>query len=75
MSRLLTDLMKIYSNSEQKYGGGQYDILDVKLQRFFDYCSKINLPREGFHHTFSIMLKGRAQEFYYDKISGRSYDF
>lgn len=30
-NRPLTDLMKIYSRDEQKYGGLEYDIIDVKL--------------------------------------------
>jgi hypothetical protein len=67
--------MKIYSNDDKKYGGEEYDILDVKLQVFYDCCSKIGLPDTQYYSAFSIMLKGRASNFYYDKLSGRSYDF
>jgi hypothetical protein len=74
-SRLLTDLMKVYSQDDRKYGGDQYDVLDVRLQVFYDCCTKIGLGQDQYHLAFSIMLKGRAAEFYYDKLAGRSYDF
>jgi len=75
-AKLLTDLMKIYNDDDdKKYGGEEYDILDVKLQVFYDCCSKIGLPDTQYYSAFSIMLKGRASNFYYDKLSGRSYDF
>jgi hypothetical protein len=67
--------MKIYNNDDKKYGGEEYDILDLKLQVFYDCCSKIGLPDTHYYSAFSIMLKGRASNFYYDKLSGRSYDF
>jgi hypothetical protein len=67
--------MKIYNQDDKKYSGEEYDILDIKLQVFYDCCTKVGLPDTQFHLAFSIMLKGRASAFYYDKISGRSYDF
>jgi hypothetical protein len=42
-TKLLTDLMKIYNNDDKKYGGEEYNILDIKLQIFYDCCSKIGL--------------------------------
>lgn len=72
--KLLTELMKIYKD-DKKYGGEEYDILDAKLQVFYDYCSKIGLQPPQFYVAFSAMLKGKAADFYYDKIAGRSYDF
>ena len=35
--------MKIYTNDDHKYGGEEYDILDDKLQVFYNYCTKIGL--------------------------------
>jgi hypothetical protein len=61
--------------NKKKYGGGQYDILDVKLQILYDYCTKIRLDKTQFHLAFLSMLKERALDFYYDKISGRLYEF
>ena len=37
--------------------------------------SKIGLLETQYYSAFSIMLKGRASNFYYDKLSDRSYDF
>jgi len=67
--------MKIYNNDDKKYSREEYDILDVKLQVFYDYCSKIRLLDTQYYSTFSIMLKGRVSNFYYDKLSSRLYDF
>jgi hypothetical protein len=38
--------MKIYNDDDKKYGGEEYDILDIKLQIFYDYCLKIGLSEE-----------------------------
>jgi hypothetical protein len=67
--------MKIYNNDNKKYRGEEYDILDIKLQIFYDYCLKIGLSEAQYHYVYSAMLKGRASFFYYDKIIGRMYDF
>jgi hypothetical protein len=72
ITKPLTDLSKLYHNDDKKYGGEEYDVLDSKLQIFYHYCNKIGLDQ--CHHAYSIMLKGRASEFYYDKSFG-SYDF
>ena len=42
-TKLLTDLMKVYNNNDKKYGGELYDILDIKLQVFYDCCNKVKL--------------------------------
>ena len=68
--KLLTELMKVYRD-DKRYGGEEY----VKLQIFFDYCGKIGIDEGHFHNAFSTMLKDKASLFYYDKISGRKYDF
>ena len=54
--------MKIYSNNNKKYGGEVYDILDTKLQVFYDCCSKIGLPEDQHYNAYSVMLKGRASK-------------
>jgi hypothetical protein len=33
-------LAKLYSNQDDKYGGDTFDILDAKLQIFYDRCNK-----------------------------------
>jgi hypothetical protein len=67
--------MKIYNNNNKKYKGEEYNILDIKLQIFYDCCSKIRLSEAQHHYTYSAMFKGHASFFYYDKIVGRIYDF
>jgi hypothetical protein len=42
---------------------------------FFDYYIKVGLANNQFHLAFSIMLKGQASAFYYNKISRQLYDF
>jgi hypothetical protein len=42
---------------------------------FFDCYIKVGLANNQFHLAFSIMLKGRASAFYYNKISKQLYDF
>ncbi len=39
----ITSLIKIYTNQDDKYRGGIYDILDVKLQVFYDYRNKAGI--------------------------------
>jgi len=72
--KLLVELVKLYSN-EMKYTGEIYDILDVKLQIFYDCCRKIGIPKDQLHEAFSVMLRGRAHSFYYDKVTNRKYNF
>jgi hypothetical protein len=73
--KLITDLMKIYNNNDKKYSGELYDILDVKLQVFYNCYNKVGLPEAQYHNAFSVMLKDEASNFYYSKITGRPYDF
>jgi hypothetical protein len=68
-------MMKIYASDDKKYGDKEYNILDIKLQVFFDCYIKVGLANNQFHLAFSIMLKGRASAFYYNKIFRRLYDF
>jgi hypothetical protein len=67
--------MKIYNDNDKKYKREEYNILDIKLQIFYNYCLKIRLLKEQYHYVYSAMLKGRASFFYYNKIIGRIYDF
>ena len=75
ISKQLADLMKIYNGNEKKFGGEMYDILDTKLRIFRDCCEKVGIPKTQYHHAFSIMLKERATDFYYDKLADKDYGF
>ena len=74
-TKLLTDLIKIYNDNNKKYRGELYDILDVKLQVFYNCCNKVGLPEDQYHNAFLVMLKDHASAFYYSRITGRPYDF
>jgi hypothetical protein len=67
--------MKIYNNDKKKFIGKMYDIFNIKLRIFYDYCAKIGLPDIQYHNAFSIILKGRAAIFYYNNLSGKNYGF
>ena len=36
--KLLTELTKLYSDQEKKFGGEMYNILNSKLRIFYDCC-------------------------------------
>jgi hypothetical protein len=67
--------MKIYNNDKKKFTGKIYDIFDIKLRIFYNYCTKIGLPDIQYYNAFLIMLKGRAATFYYNNLSGKDYNF
>ena len=72
---MLANLIKIYVSNDKKYRGKEYDILDVKLQVFYNCYTKVGLAESQFYLAYLIILKGKASTFYYNKISGRLYDF
>ncbi|KAI0998772.1 hypothetical protein K3495_g9423 [Podosphaera aphanis] len=72
VSRQITDLMKIYSDDYKKCSAERYDYLQKKLDIFYDFCGKIGLHRDNYSKALSIILTGKASQFYYQYISGRS---
>jgi hypothetical protein len=52
-----------------------YDIFDIKLRVFYDYCAKIGLSDIQYYNAFLVMLKGRAVIFYYNNLFGKDYSF
>jgi hypothetical protein len=67
--------MKFYTNNNKKYEGEVYNILNTKLQVFYDHCITVKVLEEQYYITFLIILKDRVSDFYYNKIIERSYDF
>ncbi len=46
---------------EQKYSGSsEYKSLDLKLNMFYDICSRVNLPTKILNKAFLVILKGLA---------------
>ncbi len=42
-TKKITSLIKIYLNKDDKYRGKMYDILNIKLQAFYDYYNKAGI--------------------------------
>ena len=72
--KLFTKLLKIYKDN-RKYKEEEYNILNIRLQVFFDYYKKIRLDNIQFYLVFFIMLKRKVADFYYNMIIKRLYDF
>jgi hypothetical protein len=67
--------MKTYNNNDKKYEEEEYDILNIKLQIFYNCYLKIRLSKAQHYYIYLAMLKERISFFYYNKIVGRMYDF
>ncbi|RKF83410.1 integrase and RNaseH domain-containing protein, partial [Golovinomyces cichoracearum] len=74
-ARQLSELIKIYFDESKKFSGDLFDILDTKLRIFFDQCRNVGLPGEHLTSAYSLMLKGKAADYYYAYLSERNYDF
>ena len=68
-------MAKIYIK-EQKYGGPSgSSSFDYKLTIFHDICQRVELPQEAIMRAFPTMLKGLAQDhFYNSKLSNRTFE-
>lgn len=71
-SRELAKLAKMYTD-DSKYSDGD-DSFDLKLQIFYDLYRKSGLAYQNYGDAFSTMLRSKARDFYYTKISGLIYD-
>ena len=67
--------MKFYIDNTKKYKGELYDILNAKLQVFYNYYITVKVLEEQYYIVFLIILKDQVSNFYYNKITGKSYDF
>ena len=74
-SKMLTEMTKLCTDQNNKFGGELYDVLNTKLRIFYDNCQKLGLPSNQFHYAYSIMLKGRAATFYYERLAGKGLNF
>ena len=67
--------MKFYTDNAKKYRGEVYNILSIKLQVFYNYYITVGVLEEQYYIIFLIMLKDQVSNFYYNKITGRLYNF
>ncbi|RDW75512.1 hypothetical protein BP6252_06654 [Coleophoma cylindrospora] len=71
-SKEATAVAKIYTNN-QKYDGVN-NRFDLKLNIFYDICRRANLPPTSYMAAFPTMLKGLAQDHYYNNnLSSRTF--
>jgi hypothetical protein len=50
-------MIKIYASDNKKYKREEYNILDIKLQVFFNYYIKVGLINSQFYLVFFIIFK------------------
>jgi hypothetical protein len=71
-SKEATIMAKMYTNS-QKYDRVS-ESFDFKLAIFKDICRRAGLQPDGYMIAFPTMLKGLAQDYYYNRtLSARTY--
>ena len=73
--KLLTELIKLYLNQENKFSKKLYNILNLKLYIFYNCCQKVGIESNQYYNAYSIILKGQASTFYYNHLAGKGYDF
>jgi hypothetical protein len=73
--KMLTDLAKLYVNDDLKFGGEFYDVLNQKVKIYKSFYRMAEIPAKGYHEVYSIMLKGKARDFYYYYIDSQNLTF
>jgi hypothetical protein len=72
-AKLIGEIAKIVTN-DQKYDGTNGSF-NQKQTIFHDICRRVELPKEAIMRAFPIMLKGLAQDHFYNhRLSERTYD-
>jgi hypothetical protein len=72
---MLTDLAKLYVNDDLKFGDEFYDMLNQKIKVYKSFCRMAGIPAKGYYEAYSIMLKGKARDFYYHYIDSQGFTF
>ncbi|KAH0425958.1 polyprotein [Colletotrichum camelliae] len=72
LSRKLGILSKMYT-AERKYSGDLYDVFDSKFLIFRDTCQKVGIGPNDYASAFSVMLRGRAEIFYFRNLADPSH--
>jgi hypothetical protein len=73
--KMLTDLAKLYVDDDLKFGGKFYDVLDQKIKIYKNFYRMAGIPAKGYYKAYSIMLKGKARNFYYYHIDSQGFTF
>jgi hypothetical protein len=73
--KMLTDLAKLYVDDDLKFGGEFYDVFNQKIKVYKNLCRMAGISAKGYHEVYSIMLKGKARDFYYYYIDSQGLIF
>lgn len=71
----ISNLAKVYNYDGDRYSGLTSDNFDRKLSLFEERCDQASVSDEDKSRAFSIMLTGRARDFYFDNLRGKSMSF
>ena len=77
-SKQIGNISKVDSDEKKKYGGAEYEVLNDKLNVFYENCSRLGIQQNdhiGYAIAFSLMLKDDAHDFYISKLYGQNYEF
>ena len=58
-----------------KFAGDLYDVLNIKLNIFYNLCTKAGAQESQYAIAFDTMLKGKAQSFYYQHLAQKDLPF
>lgn len=72
--KILGEIMKIYNN-DSNIIDGEDEILNGKLQLFFEVCRFIRIPLPQFREIFYLILEGRPHDHYFSAIAGHNFNF
>jgi len=70
----LTNLAKLY-NDDMKFTGDLHDVLNIKLNIFYDLYTKAGVNESNYATAFGTMLKGKVQSFYYQHLTQKNLPF
>jgi hypothetical protein len=59
MVKMLTNFAKFYNN-DPEFGNNYYNMLNTKLQVFYDLYNKAGIGPGYYHAAYNIMLKSKA---------------
>ena len=72
--KIIADMKKIYDDGK-RFGREEYDPLNKKLNIFVERCAIMSIPDTLKHNVFEVMLKGKAEDYYYSDLQGRGLDY
>lgn len=71
----ISNLSKTYYNDKDRYSRLPTDNFDRKLCLFNERCDQSSVPENEKKRAVSIMLTGRARDFYFDNLQGKQLAF